>query len=291
MNATKIISGTMVSAAALLGFSILLGSWYTVSEGYRGVITRNNAVIGLAQPGLGFKLPFFDGVTDMTIQTTRTDFEGVVTYSKDIQTSTSAIVINSRLQPDAVLSIYTNVGADYASKLVWPALYKRYKETLGLYTAADIIQKRQEIGEVVTAKLAADMLPHGIIIEGVQLTNIDFSDAYETAAENAATAQAKVRQAQQELEQVRVSALKQVAEAEAAATAIKATADAQAYATEAKGKAEASAIAARGKALRDNPDLVTLIAAEKWDGKLPVSMVPGSAIPFVSLPQLGGGTK
>ncbi len=40
---------------------------------------------------------------------------------------------------------------------------------------------------------------------------------------------------------------------------------------------------AKGIALRANADLVQLQAVEKWDGKLPTTMVPGSALPFVNL--------
>jgi hypothetical protein len=36
-------------------------------------------------------------------------------------------------------------------------------------------------------------------------------------------------------------------------------------------------------ALRDNPGLPTLTAAEKWNGVLPTTMVPGNALPFLNL--------
>jgi hypothetical protein len=50
-----------------------------------------------------------------------------------------------------------------------------------------------------------------------------------------------------------------------------------------QGDAEAHAINARGKALRDNPSLVELVQAEKWNGVLPTTMVPGSAVPFINV--------
>ena len=49
------------------------------------------------------------------------------------------------------------------------------------------------------------------------------------------------------------------------------------------GNAEATAISARGKALGDNPHLVTLVQAEKWNGVLPVTMVPGGTVPMITL--------
>jgi hypothetical protein len=49
------------------------------------------------------------------------------------------------------------------------------------------------------------------------------------------------------------------------------------------GEAEAAGIEARGKALSANPNLVTPVQAERWNGVLPTTMVPGSAVPFVSI--------
>jgi hypothetical protein len=45
----------------------------------------------------------------------------------------------------------------------------------------------------------------------------------------------------------------------------------------------AAAIKARAKVLGTNPNLVTLVQAERWNGVLPTTMVPGSAVPFVSV--------
>src|SRR5260370_10510294 len=85
-----------------------------------------------------------------------------------------------------------------------------------------------------------------------------------------------------------------VPQANAKANAVRAEAQAKADATglngEAKasnikitGEAEAAAIEARAKALGTNPNLVTLVQAERWNGVLPTTMVPGSAVPFVSV--------
>ena len=50
-----------------------------------------------------------------------------------------------------------------------------------------------------------------------------------------------------------------------------------------QANAEAAAIEARAKALGTNPNLVTLVQAERWNGVLPTTMVPGSSVPFVSV--------
>ncbi len=50
-----------IAGVILLGIlSVVLGSWYTIDEGERGVVLRYGAVSGVAQPGLGFKIPVID---------------------------------------------------------------------------------------------------------------------------------------------------------------------------------------------------------------------------------------
>ena len=59
-------------------------------------------------------------------------------------------------------------------------------------------------------------------------------------------------------------------------------ANAQAYAIEAIGKATASAITQVGVALKQNPEYVPLTTAQKWDGRLPNTMVSGQNPPFIN---------
>jgi regulator of protease activity HflC (stomatin/prohibitin superfamily) len=282
-NMGRVRSAAIV-AVLILGVLVVFLSYYTVPEGYRGVIIRTGAVAGVANPGLGFKVPFLDSVVDMSVQTQREDFPDVSAYSRDIQLSVSQVTVNFRLLPDSVMRVYSEVGVGYADRLLAPRLPKRFKEVVGRYAAAEIVNNRTALSEEIETLLREDMAEFGVAVEDVQITNIDFSDTYEQAVEATAKAEADVKRARQELEQVKVDAQRQVAEAEARAQAVKLAADAEAYQIRAKGEAEASAIAARGKALVANPRLVELIAAEKWNGQLPYTQVPGSALPFISVP-------
>ena len=51
-----------------------------------------------------------------------------------------------------------------------------------------------------------------------------------------------------------------------------------------KGEAEADAIKARATALAQNQNLVELIKAERWNGQLPTTVIPGNVTPFLSIP-------
>lgn len=270
-------------AFVFVGVPALLGSWYTVPEGFRGVITRNGAVVGIANPGLGFKVPLIDSVTDMSVQTQADNFEGVAAYSKDIQQATSHVTVNYRLSAEVVLRMYSEVGTEYGAVLMTARIQKHVKEVFGKYIATDIINKRDELSDKVEVALGNDLSPFGIVVEDVQIANIDFSDTYEAAAESAATAQAQVVKARQELAKIEVDAQQKVAMANAEATATRTRAEAESYAKEVNGKAEAVAIKARADALAANAALVDLMAVEKWNGTLPTTMVPGSVVPFLNM--------
>ena len=116
----------------------------------------------------------------------------------------------------------------------------------------------------------------GIQIVSVQVEDVSFSDAYETAVENRMKSVVLQYQAEAEKQQ-------RITNADAAAYEVNAAADAQAHAIQVQGEAQASAINARADALQSNPNLVSLTAAEKWNGALPTTIVPGGATPFVQV--------
>jgi regulator of protease activity HflC (stomatin/prohibitin superfamily) len=115
----------------------------------------------------------------------------------------------------------------------------------------------------------------------VQIENIDFSPEYIKSVE--ARMQAEVQRLRQNLERERVQAEIVVTQAKAQADRVRLEAQANADAIKLRGSAEADAIDARGKALAGNPALVNLVQAEKWDGKLPATMVPGGALPMLNV--------
>ena len=77
-----------IIAAALVGLVaviIVFGSWYTVDQTERGVLLRNGAVVGTAQPGLGFKIPLIDTVEKVSVKTTTFTWDKMNSYSYDQQ--------------------------------------------------------------------------------------------------------------------------------------------------------------------------------------------------------------
>ena len=100
-------------------------------------------------------------------------------------------------------------------------------------------------------------------------------------------AEVEVQRVRQNAEREKITAEITVIQAQAEADSSLARARADAEATRLRGEAEAFAISARGEALRDSPNLVELTKAERWNGVLPTSMIPGTAVPFLDvLPNL-----
>ncbi|MGU3398149.1 prohibitin family protein [Brucellaceae bacterium D45D] len=271
--------------AGLIGLvllSIVLGSWYTVDEGERGVILRYGAVAGIAQPGLGFKLPIIDSVVRVSVQSKAAIYNGMEAYSRDQQPATMNLSVNYRIPPDRVEDVYANYGGEdgLLSRLVERRVFEESKTVFGRFAAVTAIQERgrlnQEIADAIQKSVSGP-----VIIDSVQIENIDFSDAYEASIEQRMLAEVEVQRLRQNAEREKVQAEITVTQAQAQADARRAQAQAQAdsvrvqaqaesEAIRLRGEAEALAIKARGDALRDNPGLVSLTQAERWNGQLPV---------------------
>lgn len=286
-----------VVAVVIIAVIIAAGSWYTVDQTERGVLLRYGAVVGTAQPGLGFKVPLMDTVEKVSVKTTTFTWDKMNSYSYDQQPADLKISVTLRAAPEKVSDLYAKFGLlqTAVNQVVSPVVNQQVKVVFGRYTAVKAIQERGQLNsaikDAITATLNNDPM---IIIESVQLENIEFSQTYLHSIEQRMLAEVEVQKLQQNAEREKVQAQITVTQATAKANAVRAEAQANAEATrlngEAKasniritGDAEAAAIEARAKALGTNPNLVTLVQAERWNGVLPTTMVPGSAVPFVSI--------
>lgn len=269
---------------AVFAAFIVWSGFTTIDQGNVGVQLRFGQAVGTLQPGFHIIIPFTDRVVVFSTRTKKQSYSQVNAYSRDIQAADNLVSVNYRVDGAKAIEVYSRYGENFVDSIISPVIFKRFKEIFGKYDAREIVNSRDKLGIEVENNIRQNM-PDGIIIEGVQIENIDFSDAYEQAIEAAAQAEAAVRKARQELEQKKVDAEKVVVQAQADAQARIAAAKAEADAIRLKGEAEASAIQAKANALRENPSLVALSATEKWDGKLPTTFVPGSAVPFLQIPR------
>jgi regulator of protease activity HflC (stomatin/prohibitin superfamily) len=275
MSQTKTVLG--IGGAVVVGLialTVIGGSFYTIDQGERGVILRNGKVVGTAEPGLGFKMPIIDSVREINVQTQAHVYKDVLVYSRDQQNAGLQVSVNYRLASDKVEQIYSEFGGQegIVTRLLDRQVPEEVKNVFGRFNAVTAIQERARLGMEIQDAIQKASNNTMMIVESVQVENIDFSDAYEKSIEQRMLAEVEVQKVQQNAEREKVQAEIAVIQAKAQADAVKL-----------QGDAEAHAINARGRALRDNPALIELVQAEKWDGKLPTTMVPGQTVPFINV--------
>jgi regulator of protease activity HflC (stomatin/prohibitin superfamily) len=250
---------------------LAFSSWYQVDQGERAVVLRFGAIVGESEPGPHLKVPMIDRVRMITVQTQNRRYQTLEAYSRDQQPANLTVSVTFQVSdPSAIYEEYGDLEGAVA-RLIDPRVLSETKSIFGTYDAVRAIQERAELNrdfsDVVTSSVTGP-----IEILSVQIENIDFSEAYEQSVEQRMLAQVEIQRREQNLRTTEVEA--QIARTRA---------EGEAEAIRLRGEAEAAAIRARADALRANADLVQLQAVEKWDGKLPTTMVPGSALPFINL--------
>lgn len=278
------VFGAVLAVIGLVAVFAFFGAFYTIDAGERGVVLRNGRVTGVADAGLHFKLPFVDDVYKISTRTFTVPYENEPFYSKDQQAATATVSITFSAVPGEVQRIYTQYGDldTVAARLLTPRVKKEFKEVMGKFNAAQAIQEREKLSIEVANAITSD-ITGVILIESVQVENIDFSNAYEEAIEQRMLAEVAIAKVRQDAERAKATAEITVTEAQAKADSLLAQRTAEAEGIRRIGEAEAEAINAKGKALRDNPALVSLVAAERWNGTLPSTMVPNGAVPFLDV--------
>ena len=267
----------------LLFVSTLFGSFYTINEKERGVELRNGKVIGVSDPGLEFKLPFIDDVEKISVQTYTMKYDRLQAYSKDQQTATVNVSVTFHVPATEVVNLYTKFGdiESMTSRLVSRQVPTQVENVFGQYNAVNAVQNRVKLVADISNAIKGSIVGP-IVIDSVQVENIDFSDDYERSIAERMKAEVQVKTREQMLATEQVQAQIAVTQAQAQADSQLAKARAEAQAITLRGNAEAEAIKARAAALAQNGNLVELVKAERWDGKLPTTMLPNGTVPFLT---------
>ena len=265
--------------------SAAFDGFYTIDQGELGVQLRNGAVTGVAEPGFHMQVPLIDSVKEISVRTEKIDYEDVASYSKDIQEADIDIVVTFRADPSRVTDVYSEYGSvqAMADRIITPAVYSETKIVFGTFNAATAIAERSRLVAEVDAAIRRKIEGTPLILENVQIANMDFSKAFEQSVEERMLAEVEVTKLKQNLEREKVEADIVRTQAAAQADKVRAEAQARADAIRLTGEAEAAAITARGNALRDNPALIQLVQAERWNGVLPTTMLPSGTVPFIDV--------
>lgn len=295
MKINKIIKP--VTAAVLS--ALLVGCLpFTVDEGELGLVTKYGEIQQQYNSGLHWYNAFTeDTITYSTRENKHTlgNFDergeltgGVSAYTRDAQTVTTALIITYKIT-DSV-QVYKNYRTteNMISQLLDPRSRQSIEIVFSTYSAQQALENRAKLTNDITQTIRDAVKGYPIEITAVQ-TVIQFGAEYEKRVEESVQKNIEIQTAERNL-------IIQQKQAEIARVNAQAAADAKVIEAEAKAKsvrlagdAEAYAILKKSEALKESHRLVELTQAEKWDGKLPTTMLPNSSVPMINLQNTTGG--
>jgi len=258
-----IIIGVIIASAAQI-----------VDSGHRGVLLHWNAVDVASPPleeGLHFVVPFQDSIVNMEVRTLKFVKE-TSSASKDLQTVSTEVTVNYRPNPNSVNILYKEVGLQYESRVIQPAVEEVVKQVTARYNAEELITKRPQVKADIEEEITTRLNVYNINTDVISITDFQFSALFARAIESKVEAEQKAQKAENDLIRIEVEARQLAAQAEGTA---------QANIAEASGEAEAIRII--NEALSQNPFYLEWLKTQAWDGKLPL-VVGSGGTPFISIP-------
>nr|WP_235846918.1 prohibitin family protein [Neobacillus soli] len=257
----KSIIGGLIAIVILV---VVFFSTTTVASGNRGVLLQLGAVKPtIFTEGFHFKIPFIQTVQLMEVRVQKEE-SSQTAASKDLQIVTTKVAVNYSVDPEAVNKIYQEIGLDYRSRIVEPAIAESLKAITAQYTAEELISKRPEVSAQVKDMLGKKLTKYYMILEDINIKEFAFSDEFNKAIESKQTAEQNALRAKRDLDRVKIEAEQKIAQARAEAEALRLK------------KQEVTEELIQLKQIE-----VQEKALEKWDGHLP--SVTGGATPFIDL--------
>ena len=251
----KGVIALIIALALCIAFILVPFSFHTTQDGSVSVVKRLGKIVEVKQPGTNFGLWITDNYQKYDAKVRETSID-TMAYSSDAQQMTLKIKFQYQIMPDKVIDIAREYGSLKALETKMQSVVtEKSKSEMSKSTAMEIISNRASLSpnveDIVRETLGKK---YYVSVEKVSITNIDFSDAFETAVEEKMIAEQKQLKAKYEAEA-------QIVTAEAAA--------------------KANELLER--TLTDK--ILQEMYLKKWDGKLPQVVTNGNAM--FQIPTLG----
>ncbi len=231
--------------------------FYVINPGEVGVEVLFGSVHRYTENGLHFKNPLSSVVVfDIKTQREEQRSEGA---SQDLQLVIMESVVNYRLDAAKIPELYSQVGRDFVQKVIIPAIHECTKAATAKYKVEEVIVKRHEVKQLIFDSLQSKLSNYYIILEDVNIQDIDFSPEFNRVVEEKQIEEQKIKTAQYRREQ---------AEQEKERTILEAQAEAEKQ---------------RLLKVNTSKEVVELKWIEKWDGKLPQTILGDNSLPMINL--------
>jgi len=252
-----------IAGIIILVILLLINPFVMISAGERGIVLNWRAVSDeVLGEGIHFRIPIKQKIEQLDVKTQKEEVE-TTSASHDLQMVSTKIALNYHLDPENVNNLWQNIGKEYKTRVIDPAIQEAVKAGTAKYTAEELVTKRPEVKEAIKIELKERLEQNYIMVDDFSIVDFQFSQGFDKAIEGKVRAEQDALAAKNKLEQVKFEAEQKVTTAKAEAEAI---------------KIQAEAITSQG-----GKDYVNLQSVAKWDGKLPQYMIPDGTLPFINL--------
>jgi regulator of protease activity HflC (stomatin/prohibitin superfamily) len=160
----------ILAIAGLIVLTFILGSFFTVNTAQVAVVTRFGKFLRTAEPGLNWKMPYFDTVAGLVSLRVNQISLTMETKTKDNVFVTIPISVQNRVRPEKVYDAYYKLSDPVAQ-------IKSYVEQVILghvpsMTLDEVFASQSSIAAAVKQELDADMAGFGYEIVNVLVTDI-----------------------------------------------------------------------------------------------------------------------
>lgn len=261
-NPARALGGIAFLVVLFLLMGAGCSAFHIVPAGHRGV--KFNMLKGVTpisySEGFAWKVPFLETFIDVDVRIDKVEHQASAA-SKDLQMVAATIALNFHPDPDKAYALYQSIGLSYRERVIDPAIQESVKAVTALYTAEELVTRREEVKAKIQESLVRRLSRDNIIATELNLTDFQFSRSFNEAIESKQTAEQLALKATRDLDRIKI-------EAEQRITQARAEAEAQ--------RLLAQSITQQVVELRRIDAFQQAIA--KWDGKMP--QVAGSAVPF-----------
>jgi regulator of protease activity HflC (stomatin/prohibitin superfamily) len=160
----------LLAFVAIIALTLILGSFFTVNTAQVAIITRFGKFLRVAEPGLNWKVPYFDSVSGMVSLRVNQITLTMETKTKDNVFVTIPISVQNRVRPEKVYDAFYKLSDPVAQ-------IQSYVEQVILghvpgMTLDEVFASQSSIASAVKQELDADMATFGYEIVNVLVTDI-----------------------------------------------------------------------------------------------------------------------
>ena len=258
----------IIVGVVIVGIILSILSFGKVDAGERGLIIRFGRPVRVVEPGFYAKFPFFETIKHISVRSATISTSDMTSSSKDLQEVSCKVITQFHYDPMKVKEIYTYFGFDqFNERIINPTIHESVKSAFSKFNAEELITKREDVRNEIHTNLNEALDKYCVRIDSLQIADLNFSERFNDAIEEKMVAEQEALKAKNVLERVKMEAQQKIE-----------MANAEAESKVLLAKSEAESIRLQTDVIRENGgnQYIMLKAIEKWDGKVPTTLLGSS---------------